>query len=1035
MNAKLQNGEGAVHSDPGRGARCGVEIAFGILGQTTMHPHGQSTVNWGSAKLREMLAVLLLHRKRRVSLDKLSRWIWADEEQQPLDLASTARTYTTRISKAIRDAGLPGKIQTTGGALCFDVEADVVDYFAFTKLINEARAHDRHGDHQATCELINSALALWHDEPLADLTSQPAEAFRYSVTHNEWLPANQLLLGAQIALGHYTDAQRLLDELQREHSTDLGLAKRRLDLLHTTDRPHDETDNYQTTRKLLQDSGMEDAAAELRRYHYSLITKPSTRASLTSYGAGGAAKRLATLHTNHKATGGPQSLLPQLPPPGRTQLPPAIPEFVGHDDLQATLDNLARTAAGQLRPGVIVLDGLAGIGKTTLAVHWAHRQLGDLVDNAFYVDLHGFDGGNHKEAAEAIDELLDGFDIPIERFATTARREAKLREVLAGKRTLILLDNVRDSPHVRPLLLALSPCLILVTSRTRLTGLAGRHGARHCTVTPLNPRNALTVLTDRIGTRAAADPEAVARLAALCGGLPLGLQLVGAYIEVCQDATLAQFAEELRDHGSLLDIGDGGDDPHANLRAALMVTYDALSPEARLVFRLLGLSPILEVTLHVAAALAGCSLKESKRALDALVGSHFLAHAGALNRYHLHDLLRAFARELASNEAYADEHGCAEIRLLSYYFQTSYGADRKLFSSRIGVPLLPPEPGVPELDFATDEDATTWLLREMGNLTAIIPWAAKKQLHDYAWRLPHNLFRLYRARGRYAELLMSFKVAVASTQVVVDLESEAASRNDLGLIYIALDDWQQASAQFHLAAAIAQQINSPAGIPLSLAQLGFHEAHAGNIDKAAELYTRALTLAMKGSDPSTISSILHRFADIHRIRRHYNTAIEFYHRALDLRMEINELRGQAETLVEIADTLTKQEKYPAAVRYGQQALHIIQYIGDIDVGSHACSVLAIIHHTQGDHRIAVAYARQATRLAKLGHNATTEAEALHTLGHALHELGHLEAAREGWSNSAAIYSDIGNKDRLLHIEGDLEIVASLLDSPPETSNS
>lgn len=993
-----------------------MEIAFGILGQTTMHLHGQSTVNWGRRKEREILAVLLVHPRQRISTDLLARWIWADDGQEPLDVASTSRTYATRIGKAMRDTSVPGTIRMIGGALYLDVEQDAIDYFAFGKLINKAREHNRRGDHEATCELINSAFELWRDQPLADLRSQPAAGFRHSAIHNKWLPANQLLLGSQITLGHYEDALHRLDRLQQEHGADLGLTKRRLQVLHALERPEDESGHFLATLKLLQDADEDDAADELRRYHNALISRPTSASTSTSAaGASGAAKRLSSLHAVRKAIDPARSLLPDLPPRGRSQLPAGIADFVGHDDLQATLDELARTSGGGLRPGVVVLDGLAGIGKTSLALHWAHRQLGDLVDNAFYLDLHGFDGGRRKEANEVVDELLDAFDVPIARFTTSAGREAKLREILTGKRTLVVLDDAVNSPHVQPLLFTLSPCLVLVTSRQRLTGLAGR-GARHCAVTPLSPGNAVTVLTERIGTRAAAEPRAIARLTALCGGLPLVLQLVAHHIEVCREATLTQFADDLQDQGRLLDISDYGDDPHANLRAALTVTYNnTLSDEAQRVFRLIGLSPAPEVTLHAAAALAGQSIKDTKRSLEMLVSTHFLTHAGALDRYRLHDLLRSFARDLVANE----DHHPAETRLLSFYLHTSYRADDKLFPFRTPVPLLRLEPGVPVVDFANEEDAAAWLLQERGNLTAIIPWSARQGHHGYTWRLPHNLYGYFRRNGYYDELCNVFEIAVSSAQALGELEAEGATRNDLGLIYLALNDWRNALGQFHLAAAIAQQTENTAGIAISLSQFGLHEAHMGNLGAAERLHQQALDKVVKTDDLNATSTILHRLAGIYRDQGRHGKSITTYSQALDLKRSLRNLHGQAGTLTEIATTLTEQGLYSAAREFGDEGLRIVQEINDVELEPHVFSVLAEIYLRQADYQRAIEYARQAARLAARIHNSKVEADALHTLGHALYESDQPDAAREEWLRCATVYTDLGSHDRVHHIESDL----------------
>lgn len=999
-----------------------MEIVFGILGPTAMRMHGRLHADWGSPKLHKVLAALLTNPKVRVGMTGLAEWVWSVDEPEPNDPISTFRTYAARIGKVMRDADVPATIRTVDGALHLDVERTAIDYFAFEALIETARRHSKENDHEAACEVAATALGLWRGEPLADLTSQPARDWRYSAVHNAWLPANQLLLGELIAVGRFDAALRKIDELQREHPTDIGLARRRLRVLRELDRTDDMGAYHIAVRKLLLAGDDQAAAADLLKYYNTLIAgKPAPPARP---GARSAAERLAALPRPRPPSDPPPSLLPALAPRGRSTLPPAATDFVGHHDIRQTLDELARTAEGRFSPGVIVLDGLAGIGKTALAVHWAHGQYGRLADTALYLDLHGFDGGRPVTADDVVDELLDAFEVPISRLATRARRDAKLREILAQSRTLVVLDNAANSAHVLPLLFTLSPCLLLVTSRKGLTALTSRHGARRCSVTPLNEQHAAQVLTNRIGPRGAAEQEPLARIAALCGGVPLALQLVAHHIEGRRGAALSEFADELQDQSRLLDIGDDGDDPPATMRAALLVTYNGLPRAARDLLWLIGLSPAPELTPHAAAALAGKPVKEVQHALDVLVSTHFLTHTGKRDRYRVHDLLRTFARELAEAEQYAGVRAEAERRLLSFCLHTSYAADRLLFPFRPPVPMLPAAADTPMVEFPSENAAAAWLSNEKANFVRIIPWAAQRNHHDYAWRIPHNLYGLYRRYGFYNELRDAFTVSVSSAQAVADPESEAATRSDFGMILLALGDPGPALLEFHLAAAIAQQTNSAIGIATSFLHLGTHKAQAGEFEAAEALYQRALDRLEAADSAGTESAIHHRLADTLRHRGRHDEALARYRHALDLRESIGNRHGQAETLAEMASTLCEQRKYGEALDHGLRALRIVEQINDLEVGPRACCVVATVSYRQADHAAAIGYARQAVRLAARTHNAVVESDALHVLGHALHETGRLAAAEEGWTNAAAIYADLGNHERERHVREDLATLST-----------
>ncbi|WP_206785538.1 tetratricopeptide repeat protein [Amycolatopsis sp. MtRt-6] len=997
-----------------------MEIAFGILGQTTMRMHGRLTTGWGSLKLRRVLAALLTDPQARMRMATLAEWVWSVDEPEPNDPVSTFRTYSGRIGKAMRDAGVPATLRTIDGALHLDVDRSAIDYFAFRKLIQTARRYSGENEHEEACEVATTALALWQGQPLADLTSQPARAWRYSAAHNVWLPANQLLLGELIALGRFEAALQKLDELQREHRTDIGLARRRLHVLRELDRTDDMGAYHISVRRLLLADDDQAAAADLLKYYNLLLTSKTS----AQRGARVAAERLASLPRPRPPSDAPSTLLPPLAPRGRLLLPPAATGFVGHHDLQTTLDDLARTADGRFRAGVIVLDGLAGIGKTALAVHWAHRQYGKLVDTALYLDLHGFDGGRPVKADDVVDELLDAFDVPIARLATRTRREAKLRETLAQNRTLVVLDNAANSAHVLPLLFTLSPSLLLVTSRQGLTALTSRHGARRCTVTPLNDPHAVEVLTNRVGPRGAAEQEPLARITALCGGVPLALQLVAHHIESRHGAALTEFADELRDQSRLLDIGDDGDDPPANLRAALLVTYNALPGDARDLLRSIGLSPAPELTLPAATALAGLPAKEVRHALDVLVSTHFLTHTGTPGRYRIHDLLRAFARELAEAEDHADVRADAERRLLSFYLHAGHHVDRLLFPFRPSVPMLPAVPGIPSVEFTSENDAASWLLTEKNNFDRLIPWAAHRNHHEFSWRLPHFLYGIYRRYGFYSELRDAYAVSVASTQAVGNLEAEGASRSDLGLISLALGDRDEALRELHLAAAIAQQTHSPIWIATSLLHLGSYEAQIGNSDGAERLYRRALLQLREGRNAGIESALLHRLAETLRERRQHDEALTLYRRALVLKKSIGNRHGEAEILTEVAATLCSLGRHSEAQDYSLRSLAIIEEIIDVEAGPRACSVMAEINYQQSRYATAIGYARQAVRLAMRNQNATVEAEALHLLGHALHDTGRLSAAEEGWLASAVIYDDLGNEERGQHLREDLAALAA-----------
>src|SRR6266496_397250 len=317
---QTRNERAACTAIPGGGSAEEMEIAFGILGRTTMRMHGRLGAGWGSPKLQKVLAALLVQPKARVATHTLVEWVWSVDEQEPNDPAATFRTYAGRIGKTMRDADVPAKLRTIDGALCLDVEREVIDYFAFGELIKRAREHSRKHDQDAALASITAAVGLWRGQPLADLTSQPAQDWRYSAVHNTWLPANQLLLGELIALGRFEAALQRLDELQGEHRADIGLARRRLYVLNELGLWDDMGAYHLAVRKLLLADNDPAGAADLLSYYNSLTSKTTPGKAIPA-GARGAAERLASVPRPRspadQAADRPRSLLPVLPPRGR----------------------------------------------------------------------------------------------------------------------------------------------------------------------------------------------------------------------------------------------------------------------------------------------------------------------------------------------------------------------------------------------------------------------------------------------------------------------------------------------------------------------------------------------------------------------------------------------------------------------------------------------------------------------------------------------------------------------------------------------
>ncbi|HWE90029.1 MAG TPA: tetratricopeptide repeat protein [Pseudonocardiaceae bacterium] len=973
-------------------------IGFTILGRVQARRDGKLRADWAYPQVKKIVGALLTQPGRPMPRQLLKEWAWP-EDKQPANTDATFHTNAGRIRDALAEVDVEARLIAEGNAFRLAIDKSVVDYHVFRRSIELARTANRKRDYEQAFRLAQSAIDLWQPEdPLADLDTDRAHNWRRHVIENEWLPANGTLVTALMAMGEFDAALTRVDELRLNHGDILALAAHRIEALHHLARDSDASDYYIATRRALNEAGDTAAADHLKHVHDTLIYGHLTASPLRAVAPRPAESR----------------------PVSRRRLPSDAIDFLGRESLLFKLDECA-ASYGRFRPSVFALVGLPGVGKTALAVRWANRQLGRLLDSALHVDLRGDPGSDPIQMAEAVDELLRQLDFPIGRLADSTSRANKLADLLNSARTLVLLDNARNSEQVRPLLPLLSSCVVLITSRQNLTELTARHGVRPFTISPLPAHDAGTLLTRRIGERAAHQRDVVEQLARLCGGLPLALQLVGRHIDVHDGVQLRAFVGEFRDHSRLLEIGGTEDGSH-NLRAAFTWSYDALPAKSQQLFRLLALHPGPEISLNAAAALAGWSIKSTRHCLDVLVNAHLLHAAGTLGRFRFHDLIRAYATDLA-DDIPSDERKRAERCLLSYYFHSSFHADRAIFPFRTPVPLLPQVEQAPELEYANDEDAANWLLDERKNLNAIIRWAPDRGHHDYAWRIPHTVYGVFRRSGFLHDVRTALEIAVASTQYVGDLESEGATRNDLGLTYLALGDHFQANQQLSIAEAIARQMNSEIGIPISIFTRAKLESVAGDIDRSIELFHQALSVARKKGYTVLQSTTLHELGNIFQGQKRYDQAIASYQQALWLRQQISDTHGEAETLTELAAIRGERGDYSAAQADVQQALGIVEYIHDIEVSSRTFSVLATICFFQDNFDKAIEYGRQAVRLAQRTRSARVEADSLHLMARSLYRIGHIEAGHEENRQAKEIYTDLGDIQRLQRVEADLAIPA------------
>jgi len=644
-------------------------------------------------------------------------------------------------------------------------------------------------------------------------------------------------------------------------------------------------------------------------------------------------------HPYPHATHNPYKRTPKISgssTPAPRQLPAPMSGFVGRDrELKALTDWMSPSNPEM---AISVIGGMGGIGKTWLAVHWAHRHAEEFPDGQLYVNLHGFDPLSEPTSpAVAVRGFLDAMGVhsaavPIDLEARTAL----YRSLVADRRMLIVLDNARDASQIVPLLPGTPTCLVLVTSRHHLTGLTTRHGAHSIDLDTLDDADARDLLVQHTGTdRLLAEPEAVTELLARCAGLPLALGIIAAQASAHPTFPLAALATDLRQAADRLDALDTGD-PDTSMRVVLSSSYNTLDRDTAVMFRLLGAAPSPDIGLPAVTSLVGLSAAKSRALLRRLEQAS-LVQQHLPNRYRLHDLARLYAVEQAGQDT-TDAQEQALRRLVEFYTHTALASDLLLYPHGQRMTLGPPVDGVqpqPPTDGAT---ALEWFLTEHQHLLAAQQLAVDRGWHVLVWHLAWALDTFHWWRGHLHDNLASWRLGqAAADHLGADRQAHTHwllgdTYSALGLVSQALDhldralllgqeageayaqarahdilaqvweeqgDHRQALSHSQQALDLYQSLDRPVWEANALNDIGWYHDRLGNHEQAREYCEQALTMHRQHNNPSGQATTLNSLGHIaHRATQHAD-AVNFHRAAFDLLREIGDLYEAAQTLIDL----------------------------------------------------------------------------------------------------------------------------------------
>ncbi|MFH8468014.1 AfsR/SARP family transcriptional regulator [Streptomyces sp. NPDC017991] len=983
-------------------------LRFQLLGPLRAW-RGTTELDLGQMQQRVVLAVLLLHADTPMGRDQLvdAVWGWA----VPARAANLLQRHVSGLRRVLEPERPPrapsGLLAWTEAGYLLTPGPAQLDVRAFDGLIERAHSARARGDRAGTAEALHAALGLWHGRLCEGMTGPLVDAERDRFAERR-LSVLEERIEVDLSLGDDFDLVGEIRRLTVEHPLREGIHGLLMLALHRAGRQAEALAAFHRARRLLRDELGIEPGQRLRRLHARILADDPALATGPDLGTGtglGTTPDLGTAPNSHTPTAAPEGHapattagtgLPSTVVPA--QLPHPVSGFVGREEAIARLDSFlpgagasAGTGGGggaSAEPGpgsgdgatvvITAIGGTAGVGKTTLAVHWAHRVRARFPDGQLYVNLRGFDpSGSAMHPAEATRGFLDALGVPAQRIPVDPDGQTGLyRSLLANRRMLVVLDNAQDADQVRPLLPGSPACFSVVTSRNLLTGLMITHGAQPLGLGLMSQTEAKDVLGRRIGTdRLAADPDAVRDIIASCARLPLALAIVGAHAAIRGQQPLESLAKELHAAGSALDLLDGGDSA-TNVRKVFSWSYERLSEPAARLFRLLGLHPGPDIGTAAAASLAGLPLGRARRLLAELTGGHLLASPSD-DRYELHDLLRAYATELALTRDPPADRMAALHRMLDHYLHSAYRASLYVSPYRDDpITLAPPLPPVTGEHFTDHDEALSWFLREHPVLLALQQEAAHSRFDTHVWQLAWALQPYFDRAGHWHDSAAAHERALEAARRAGSAHGKAVSHGGLAYAYMRLSRYEDVATHMLQALGLYEALGDVLGqahVHRTLSWLkdekGQYEEGLGHARKALESFEAAGHRTGRARALNAVGWFCSRLG------RHQE-ALGHCAAALDLLEEAGDRFDQADTLDSLGHIHLDLKQYEQAAESYEQALTIYREIGDLYNEADTLSSLGDVLLATGDRGAAgAAWGRAAVLLEELGHRQAAQVRA------------------------------------------------------------
>ncbi len=953
-------------------------MSFRILGPLELAGR-TGPVALSAARQSIIMSTLLLECNRIVSVDRLVDAIWPEEP--PATARGQIQICISSLRGILTKHELPGVIRTKAPGYQLEVGEDAVDLLAFERLVAAGRQAGTAGRLAEAVEAYKQAVTLWRGEPFAGTSSPILQAAAAPLVERR-LAAVEEYADLRLRLGQHQSIVGELVDLVEKHPLRERLRAQLMLALFRADRRADALEVYRQGRRILvAELGLEPGD-QLRQIERAILSDdPELRleSGIVSVGM---------------MTG--QRTVPRM-------LPAALPDIAGHAEMTEAMQRHALGRDGRTGPRVVAISGRGGAGKTTLVTHVAHSLVSVFPDGQLFAHLHGA-GPEPSDPGEVLGRFLRALGVAGNKVPEQLdERVDMFRSCLADQRMLVVLDDCADEEQVRWFMPSTAGCALLVTSRHRLTGLSG---AFQLEVEVLSLDHSLEFLGNMLGSeRLQAELQAATELVRLCGGLPLALRVAGARLAARPHWTIAHLVERLSDERRRLsELVYGGLDVRANLA----LSCRSLTPEAQRLFRRLGHLSASDFGGWICGPLMNTDTVSAVDRLDELVDARLVEverGRGSSARFKLHDLVRAYSRELLDLEESPQERAETIRRLVgSWLFlaerahRCEYGGDHTVIHGDAQRWPLPEA----TVDAAL-ADSLAWYDSERGGLVAAVRLAAESGLDEACWDLAMSAVTLFENRRYFQDWRLTHDLALAATRAAGNTRGTAAMLSSLGSLTAFEQRYDQAWPLLEEAAQLFKEIGHDHGYALVIRSQAYVYRVQGDLDNALTVFEEALGLFQAAGDLVGEAHVLNNIAQIRLEKGDPDTAAADLKLALAAAEETGARRVHAQVLCRLGDLQLAADDLTEAQRSFQRALDLVLVLHDRVGEAMAKHGLASVMHRFGRSAEAEAMLRSACALAVHLGEAFVEARINLTLGQLHRDTGRLDQAESVLNRAVELF--------------------------------